>query len=143
MNRASNTAFAQLASELKQPSSTRTLILQGAPAERSQAANAIASHLGLRLYHLTDNPDLIDEQEEELLETIPPPDRKGVILLFDEADALFGKRTEVKDSHDRFANLASDFSGILILGVESADSLAAATLQRAKLLVAYDYLPRH
>jgi hypothetical protein len=143
MSRAPNTAFTQLASELKQSPAQHTFILQGTPAERSQAANAIASHLGLKLYHLSDNPDLSDEQEEELLQTIAPQDRKGVILLFDEADSLFGKRTEVKDAHDRYAQLASAFSGILIFGVESGENLPPTTLEHAKLLVAYDYMPRH
>ncbi len=36
-----------------------------------------------------------------------PPKRGGAVLLFDEADALFGKRSEVKDSHDRYANIAT------------------------------------
>jgi len=143
MSRVPNTALTQLASELKPSSAPHTLILQGTPAERSQAANAIASHLGLRLYHLTDNPDLSDEQEKELLATIAPQDRKGVILLFDEADSLFGKRTDVKDSHDRYAELASAFSGIVIFGVESGEHLPLETLEHAKLLVAYDYMPRH
>jgi hypothetical protein len=47
----------------------------------------------------------IGETEKNLNQLLAPAEDKGAILLFDEADAIFGKRSEVKDSHDRYANL--------------------------------------
>jgi len=47
----------------------------------------------------------IGETEKNLSQVVRKVEKKKVILQFDEADALFGKRTEVKDAHDRFANM--------------------------------------
>ena len=47
----------------------------------------------------------IGETEKNLAKVFASADRAGGVLLIDEADALFGKRSEVKDSHDRYANL--------------------------------------
>ena len=73
------------------------------------AAEVLAAELDLDLYQI----DLasvvskyIGETEKNLRRDLRrPPSESGAILLFDEADALFGKRSEVRDSHDRYANL--------------------------------------
>jgi len=72
------------------------------------AAEILAAHLGLGLYRI----DLahvmskyIGETEKNLDRVFDAVEGSGAILFFDEADALFGRRTEVRDSHDRYANM--------------------------------------
>jgi hypothetical protein len=63
------------------------------------------------------------------------------VLLFDEADALFGKRTEVRDSHDRFADAPflfdriESYRALAILSVSAKDSLGPALLARVHFIV--------
>ena len=72
---------------------------------------------------------------------------RGAILLFDEADALFGKRSEVKDSHDRFANIEIDyllqrmeaFSGLAILATNVRNGIDPAFLRRLNFIVNFPY----
>jgi hypothetical protein len=75
---------------------------------KTLAAEAIANAVRLDLYRI----DLasivskyIGETEKNLSRLFDAAERSGAVLLFDEADALFGKRSEVKDSHDRYANI--------------------------------------
>src|SRR5207253_10574176 len=74
-------------------------------------------------------------------------ERANVMVLFDEADALFGQRMQVKDAHDRFANIEIDyllqrmeqFSGIAVLATNRKNDLDKAFLRRLRFLV--DFLP--
>ena len=63
----------------------------------------------------------IGETEKNLARVFGEAERAGAVLLFDEADALFGKRSEVKDAHDRFANAEVAY---LLQRVETFDGLA-------------------
>ena len=71
--------------------------------------------------------------------------RAAPILFFDEADALFGKRTEVKDSHDRYANIEinyllqrmEDYAGLSILATNRKADLDPAFLRRVRFVVAF------
>ena len=66
-----------------------------------------------------------------------------MLLLFDEADALFGKRTEVKDAHDRYANIEIDyllqrmerFDGLAVLATNRKGDLDAAFVRRLRFIV--------
>ena len=72
------------------------------------AAEVIAGELGLDLYRIDLSAVVskyIGETEKNLRRLFDAAEAGGAVLLFDEADALFGKRSEVKDSHDRYANL--------------------------------------
>jgi SpoVK/Ycf46/Vps4 family AAA+-type ATPase len=87
----------------------RTVLLSGRNA--AAAAEAIAKQLRRDLYRI----DLaavvskfIGETEKNLGRVFAEAAANGAVLLFDEADALFGKRTDVKDAHDRFANAQID-----------------------------------
>ncbi|GAB5535536.1 MAG: hypothetical protein Rubg2KO_17850 [Rubricoccaceae bacterium] len=92
------------------PASCATLIaLTGAPKVQMQrAANELAASLGKPL-HRVDLPTVtgtyIGETEKNLGRQLGRARASGAVLFFDEADALFGKRTGVKDSHDRYASL--------------------------------------
>ena len=71
----------------------------------------------------------------------------GAILLFDEADALFGKRSEVKDSHDRYANIEISYllqrmeayRGLAILTTNMKESLDSAFLRRIRFVVQFPF----
>src|SRR5439155_13000590 len=71
----------------------------------------------------------------------------GAILLFDEADALFGKRSEVKDSHDRYANIEvgyllqrmEAYRGLAVLTTNLKNSLDTAFLRRIRFVVQFPF----
>ncbi len=92
-----------------------TVAIRGASAQaRMHQATQLAESLGVPLTVV--RPDdvvgkYIGETEKNLDKLFAAADTSGAILFFDEADALFGKRTEVKDSHDRYANLEASTMG--------------------------------
>jgi SpoVK/Ycf46/Vps4 family AAA+-type ATPase len=76
------------------------------------AAAVLANELDRDLYRVDLSPVVskyIGETEKNLRRLFDAAEDSGAILFFDEADALFGKRSEVKDSHDRFANIEISF----------------------------------
>jgi SpoVK/Ycf46/Vps4 family AAA+-type ATPase len=75
---------------------------------KTMAAEIVARELGLSMYRVNLNQVVskyIGETEKNLARVLKTAETKKAVLLFDEADALFGKRSEVKDSHDRYANI--------------------------------------
>ena len=86
-------------------------------------------------------------EEADLQRLFDAAERGGVILLFDEADALFGKRSEVKDSHDRYANIEVNyllqrmeaFSGLAILATNMKSALDTAFSRRLRFVVNLPY----
>jgi SpoVK/Ycf46/Vps4 family AAA+-type ATPase len=89
----------------------------------------------------------IGETEKRLKQVFDACERANVLLFFDEADALFGQRMQVKDAHDRFANIEIDyllqrmeqFDGIAILATNRKGDLDKAFLRRLRFIV--DFLP--
>src|ERR1019366_8068049 len=89
----------------------------------------------------------IGETENRLRQVFDDCERANVILFFDEADALFGQRTQVKDAHDRFANIEIDyllqrmeqFDGVAILATNRKGDLDKAFLRRIRFIV--DFIP--
>ena len=87
----------------------------------------------------------IGETEKNLRRVFDAAEGGGAILLFDEADALFGKRSEVKDSHDRYANIEVSYllqrmeayRGLAILTTNLKESLDPAFLRRIRFIVAF------
>ena len=117
---------------------------------KTMAAQVLARSLGLALYRV----DLagvvnkyVGETEKRLRDVFDACERSGALLFFDEADALFGTRMQVKDAHDRFANIEIDyllqrieqFDGIAILATNRKNDLDAAFLRRLRFVV--DFLP--
>ena len=77
----------------------------------------------------------IGETEKNLRRVFDAAKKGGAVLFFDEADALFGKRTNVKDGHDRYANVEIDY---LLERIEDYAGLAIlATCNRTKIDNAY------
>lgn len=117
---------------------------------KTMAAEIIARHLELDLYRI----DLagvvskyIGETEKNLRSVFDAAEESGAILFFDEADALFGRRSEVKDSHDRYANIEIDYllqrmeeyRGLAILCTNRRSSLDRAFLRRLRFLVEFPF----
>jgi hypothetical protein len=117
---------------------------------KTMAAEVLARHLRLDLYRI----DLagvvskyIGETERNLRNIFTAAERGGVILFFDEADALFGKRSEVRDSHDRYANIEvnyllqrmEDFAGLAILATNRKSALDAAFVRRLRFIIDFPF----
>jgi SpoVK/Ycf46/Vps4 family AAA+-type ATPase len=107
---------------------------------RISAAQALARKLHLDLYRVdlaTVVSKNIDETEKNLERIFDAARDSGSILLFDEADALFGKRSAVKDSHDRYANVETrflvqrldDFRGLAVLAAKRRENIDRAFLK--------------
>ncbi|MEU7583986.1 ATP-binding protein [Streptomyces sp. NPDC041068] len=94
---------------------------------KTLSAEVVAGELGLDLY-VVDLSAVVDkyigETEKNLERIFVEADRTDAVLLFDEADAVFGKRSEVKSSHDRYANLESAY---LLQRLEAFDGIAVLT----------------
>ncbi|MFH8610338.1 AAA family ATPase [Streptomyces sp. NPDC018029] len=94
---------------------------------KTLSAEVVAGELGLDLY-VVDLSAVVDkyigETEKNLERIFAEADRTDAVLLFDEADAVFGKRSEVKSSHDRYANLESAY---LLQRLEAFDGIAVLT----------------
>lgn len=117
---------------------------------KTMAAEVLAHHLDLDLYRI----DLasviskyIGETEKNLRRVFDAAEESGAILFFDEADALFGKRSEVRDSHDRYANIEinyllqrmEDYRGLAILATNRKSLLDQAFLRRLRFLVDFPF----
>ncbi|OKI06191.1 AAA family ATPase [Streptomyces sp. CB02923] len=94
---------------------------------KTLSAEVIAADLGVDLYvvQLSSVVDkYVGETEKNLERIFTEADRTDAVLLFDEADAVFGRRSEVKDAHDRYANMESAY---LLQRLESFDGIALLT----------------
>jgi shikimate kinase len=117
---------------------------------KTMAAEVLAHTLDLPLYRI----DLagvvnkyVGETEKNLRRIFHAAEQSGTILFFDEADALFGKRTDVKDSHDRYANievnyllqLMENYSGLAILATNRRQAMDRAFLRRLRFVVDFAF----
>jgi AAA+ superfamily predicted ATPase len=113
---------------------------------KTMAAEVIANELGLDLYKIDLSgvvSKYIGETEKNLERIFRAAEDANVILFFDEADALFGKRSEVRDSHDRYANLEisyllqkmEQYEGIAILATNLRGNLDEAFVRRLAFTV--------
>ena len=115
---------------------------------KSLAAQWLASRLGLPIYRVDLSAMLskwIGETEKNLAELLARAESADVMLLFDEADTLFGKRTEVASANDRFANAQTNYllqriethAGIVVLTSNSRSRFDAAFTRRLDLIVEF------
>ena len=117
---------------------------------KTMAAEVLGNELQLDVYRV-DLSSVIDkyigETEKNLKRIFDAAEGGGVILLFDEADALFGKRTEVKDSHDRHANVGVSYllqrmeayRGLAVLTTNLKNSLDQAFLRRLRFVIQFPF----
>jgi SpoVK/Ycf46/Vps4 family AAA+-type ATPase len=119
---------------------------------KADAAEAVAKDLQRDLYRVDSSrvvSKYIGETEKNLDRLFNAAESTSAILFFDEADALFGKRSEVKDSHDRFANIEINYllqrletyKGVAILALSREDPSQRA-LQRFHFVVDFRRPPR-
>lgn len=117
---------------------------------KTLAAEALANALRLDLYRVDLSATVskyIGETEKNLRRIFDAAEEGGAILLFDEADALFGKRSEVKDSHDRYANIEVSYllqrmevyRGLAILTTNLKSALDPAFLRRIRFVVQFPF----
>jgi len=123
------------------PSTAKTLLVVGGDAATAQVAATIAGDLKRDLVRValsTIVSKYIGETEKNLDRVFAAAAKSDAILFFDEGDALFGKRSDVKDSHDRHANAAVDGflrriesrAGVAILATRAKQDLDGAFLRR-------------
>lgn len=117
---------------------------------KTMAAEVLANELRLDLYRIDLSQVVskyIGETEKNLRRVFDAAEEGAAILLFDEADALFGKRTEVKDSHDRYANIEVSYllqrmeayRGLAILTTNRKSALDQAFLRRLRFVVEFPF----
>ncbi|MDF5721810.1 MAG: ATP-binding protein [Rhizonema sp. PD37] len=117
---------------------------------KTMAAEILAKELHLDLYRIDLSAVVskyIGETEKNLRQIFDAAEAGGVILLFDEADALFGKRSEVKDSRDRHANVEvgyllqrmEAYQGLAILTTNLKSSLDQAFLRRLRFVITFPF----
>jgi hypothetical protein len=117
---------------------------------KTMAAEVLANELRLDLYHIDLSQVVskyIGETEKNLSRVFDAAEDSGAILFFDEADALFGKRSEVRDSHDRYANIEvsyllqrmETYRGLAILTTNQKSSLDDAFQRRIRFAINFPF----
>lgn len=117
---------------------------------KTMAAEVIANELALNLYRIDLSAVVskyIGETEKNLRRVFDAAEDGGAILFFDEADALFGKRSEVKDSHDRYANIEINYllqrmeayQGLAVLATNRKGALDPAFMRRLRFVVNFPF----
>jgi SpoVK/Ycf46/Vps4 family AAA+-type ATPase len=117
---------------------------------KTLAAEVLANELELDLFRVDLSQVVskyIGETEKNLRTIFDAAENTGAVLLFDEADALFGKRSEVRDSHDRYANIEVSYllqrmeayRGIALLTTNMRNALDPAFLRRIRFLVQFPF----
>jgi hypothetical protein len=117
---------------------------------KTMAAEVIAQDLRLSLYRIDLSQVVskwIGETEKNLQRVFDLMEGGGAVLFFDEADALFGKRSEVRDSHDRYANIEvsyllqrmESYRGLAILTTNAKSALDQAFMRRLRFIVPFNF----
>jgi SpoVK/Ycf46/Vps4 family AAA+-type ATPase len=114
------------------------------------AAEALANELAMDIYRIDLSmvaSKYIGETEKNLKQIFDAAETRECILFFDEADSLFGKRSEVRDSHDRYANMQvgyllqriESYDGIAILATNFKKSLDPAFTRRVRFIIDFPF----
>ncbi|MEU9154410.1 ATP-binding protein [Streptomyces sp. NPDC048417] len=138
------------ASTLRRGLGVTAMFAGGSGTGKTLAAEVMAKELGLDLFVIDLSQVVskyIGETEKNLRRVFDAAERGGALLLFDEADALFGKRSEVKDSHDRYANLEVSYllmrmeayRGLAVLTTNMKSALDTAFLRRIRFVVDFPF----
>lgn len=126
-----------------------SILLEGPPGTgKTMTAQVLANELGLELYQLNIAQTVskyIGETEKKLNQIFNEAERCHAILFIDEMDAFFGKRTEIKSSQDKYANMETsfllqkieNFKGVLILATNYLKNIDEAFIRRIKFIVSF------
>ncbi len=126
------------------------LFTGGSGTGKTMAAEVLANELRLDLYRIDLSAlvsKYIGETQKNLRHVFDAAESGGAILLFDEADAVFGRRSEVRDSHDRYANIevgyllqrVETYRGLVILTTNQPQSIDAAFSRRIRFTVQFPF----
>lgn len=126
-----------------------SVLMSGPPGTgKTMTAQVLASRLGLELYKV-DLSQIVDkyigETEKRLRQVFDQAEKSNMILFFDEADALLGKRSEVKDSKDKYANTEvayllqrmEEYHGIVLMATNQAGNMDSAFIRRFRYHLAF------
>jgi ATP-dependent Clp protease ATP-binding subunit ClpA len=127
----------------------RALLAGPSGTGKTLAALWLSSRLGLPLYRVdlaSVTSKYIGETEKNLAQLLARAEQAEVVLLFDEADSMFGKRTEVKEANDRFANAQTNYllqrletyDGITLLTSNNRNRLDSAFTRRLDMIIEFD-----
>jgi ATP-dependent 26S proteasome regulatory subunit len=117
---------------------------------KTMAAEVLAGELGFDLYRIDLSgvvSKYIGETEKNLSRIFAEAETANAILFFDEADALFGKRTEVADAHDRYANIETsyllqkmeEYEGVVIMATNLSENMDEAFTRRVRFIVEFPF----
>jgi SpoVK/Ycf46/Vps4 family AAA+-type ATPase len=117
---------------------------------KTMAAEVVAKDLELELYRIDLSAVIskyIGETEKNLAKVFQEAERASAVLFFDEADALFGKRSDVKDAHDRYANIEISYllqrmeehEGVVVLATNLRKNMDEAFLRRLQFTVEFPF----
>ena len=124
-------------------------LFSGAPGTgKTMAASVVSSELGLELFRVDLSAVVskwVGETEKQLARIFDEADDAQALLLFDEADSLFGKRTEVRGAQDRYANLEvnyllqrmEQFGGVSVLTTNQESGIDAALMRRLSVRIRF------
>ena len=122
------------------------IVAGGSDKERAAVTEALASDLHRDVFRLdlaALTSQYVGETEKNIDRVFAMAEKAGAVLVFDEADALFARRSEVKDSHDRYANLevsyllsrVESYQGLAILATNTVDAIDPAFRRRFRYVV--------
>jgi len=120
---------------------------------KTMAASILANEMGLDLYRIELSQVVskyIGETEKNLSKIFEAAEGSGVILFFDEADAIFGKRSETKDAHDRYANIEvsyllqkiEEYDGLVILASNFRQNIDEGFVRRMRFIINFPFPDR-
>ncbi|GAA3405732.1 ATP-binding protein [Paenibacillus hodogayensis] len=128
-----------------------SMLFAGPPGTgKTMSAQVVANDLGMELYKIDLSQVIskyIGETEKNLHEIFGEAQKSGAILFFDETDALFGKRSEVKDAHDKYANIETayllqkmeEYDGISVLATNLLNNIDEAFLRRINYVIKFPF----
>ncbi|UFJ38959.1 AAA family ATPase [Brevibacillus humidisoli] len=128
-----------------------SMLFSGPPGTgKTMSAQVVANELQLELYKIDLSQvfsKYIGETEKNLREIFQEAQGSNAILFFDESDALFGKRSEVKDSHDKYANVETafllqkmeEYEGISILATNYLQNIDEAFMRRIQFIIKFPF----
>lgn len=128
-----------------------SMLFAGPPGTgKTMAARVVANALGIEIYKVNLSQIMskyIGETEKNLNVLFDEAKKSNVILFFDETDALFGKRTEVKDSHDKNANLETsyllqkmeEYDGVTVMSTNYLENIDAAFFRRISYVIHFPF----
>ena len=144
-------ALKAVASEARAGVRGAVLLLGASGTGRTMAADMLAAELGTTVHRIDLNriaSRSIGETERNIDRAVGEAERAGAVLLIDEADALLGKRTDVKDAHDRYANTEVSYrlerieayNGVALLATNAGTNIDPAFSRRIRRVI--DLTPR-